>query len=76
MIYDDTAPTWEDWTIVFLLQALDSKHEWLKEDLMSFLTMSGTLLTLADIIAWIERKAQDTHTWETLFKHETALAAR
>ena len=75
-IYDDTAPTWEDWTIVFLLQALDGKHELLKENLMSFLTTSGTSLTSADIIAWIETKAQDTHMWETLSKHETVLAAR
>ena len=43
---------------------------------MSFLTTSGTSLTLVDIIAWIEMKAQDTRMRETLSKHETALAAR
>ena len=62
MIYDDTEPTQEDWTIVFLLQALDGEHEWLKENLMNFLTTSGTSLTSANIIACIETKAQDTCT--------------
>ena len=62
-IYDDMAPTREDWTIVFLLQALDGKHEWLKENLMSFLTTSGISFTSADIIAQIETKAQDTHPY-------------
>ena len=47
---------------MFLLQALDGEHEWLKENLMSFLTMSGISLTSANIIACIEMKAQDTRT--------------
>ena len=62
--------------IVFLLQALDGEHEWLKENLMSFLTTSGMSLTSADIIAHIETKAQDTRTREALSKHETALITR
>ena len=43
---------------------------------MSFLTMSGTSLTSVDIIAQVKMKAQDIHTWETLSKHETALASK
>ena len=62
--------------IIFLLHALDGEHEALKENLISFLTTSGISLTSVDVIARIETKAQDARTWESLQKHETALAGR
>ncbi|KAF8580148.1 hypothetical protein K439DRAFT_1620025 [Ramaria rubella] len=50
-IYDGQEPTHKEWTIVLLLQALcDGEFEWMRKNLMSFITTSGTTLSSDNII--------------------------
>jgi len=50
-IYDEGAPTQEEWTLVILLQALaDGKYEWLHKQFVTMLMNKGTKLSSHDII--------------------------
>ncbi|KAF8589312.1 hypothetical protein K439DRAFT_1612896 [Ramaria rubella] len=76
-IYDEQEPTCEEWTIVLLLQApSDGEFEWIRKNLMSFITTSTTTLSSDDIITRLETEAQDTHTHDMIKAQDTMLATR
>jgi len=60
IVYDEGAPTQEEWTTVILLQALaDGKFKWLRKQFVTTLTNQGSQLTSNDIIKCLEAKAQE-----------------
>ncbi|KAF8589057.1 hypothetical protein K439DRAFT_1613121 [Ramaria rubella] len=76
-IYNDKEPTREEWTIVLLLQALcDGEFEWMRKNLMSFITTSGMTLSSDDIIKRLETEAQETRVHEAINAQESALSAK
>jgi len=59
-VYDEGAPTQEEWTTVILLQALaDGKFEWLHKQFITTLTNQSSQLTSNDIIKCLEAEAQE-----------------
>jgi gag-polypeptide of LTR copia-type len=74
IIYDQKPPSKDEWLIVLLLQTLsDGEFEWIRKNLIGFMTTSTTSLTSADIIARLEAEFQDLDNKKT---QETILAAR
>ncbi len=58
-VYDEGAPTQEEWTTVILLQALaDGEFEWLHKQFVTSLTNQGSQLTSNDIIKCLEAEAK------------------
>ncbi|HEV7737689.1 MAG TPA: reverse transcriptase domain-containing protein, partial [Chlamydiales bacterium] len=59
-IHEPTAPTMDEWTTVLLLNALNTpNYDWLRKNLISFLTNSKLTLSVEDIIQRIEVEAHE-----------------
>ena len=62
-VYDEGAPTQEEWTTMILLQALaDGEFEWLCKQFITPLMNQGSQLTSNDIIKHLEAEAQEACT--------------
>ncbi|KAF8586266.1 hypothetical protein K439DRAFT_1615259 [Ramaria rubella] len=59
-IFDVASPTVDEWLIVLLLNALsDGTFNWLRKDLIMFMTNSKVQLSVKDIIEQIEAEARE-----------------
>src|SRR6266481_2732773 len=76
-IYNEDAPTQEEWTLVILLQALaDGEYEWLCKQFVTMLMNKDTKLLSHDNIKQLEAEAQEAHANESRSMQEATLAAR
>jgi hypothetical protein len=59
-VFEVKEPTQEEWLIVLLLNALsDGKYDWLRKDLLGFMTNSKVQMTSSDIVERIETEHRD-----------------
>ncbi|KAF8592795.1 hypothetical protein K439DRAFT_1610193 [Ramaria rubella] len=58
-IFNGTPPTNEEWLIMLLLNALSDGDDWLRKDLIMFMTNSNMQLSVKDIIERIETEARE-----------------
>ncbi|KAF8586769.1 hypothetical protein K439DRAFT_1614858 [Ramaria rubella] len=59
-VFEGTAPTEDEWSIILLLNALsDGQYDWLRKDLLTFMVNQKVQLSITDIIECLDTKSRE-----------------